>query len=49
MVGCHVCEMLTTNGYGSKSSSKQRMAMTVQNATNKVGLKCGDSRKMVSK
>jgi hypothetical protein len=49
MVGCHVCEMLPTNGYGSKSSSKQRMAMTVQNPTNKVGMKCGDSRKMVSK
>jgi hypothetical protein len=48
MVGCHVCEMLPTNGYESKSSSKQRMAMTVQNPTNKVGMKCGDSRKLVS-
>jgi hypothetical protein len=42
--------MLPTNGYGSKSSSKQRrMAMTVQNPTNKVDMKFGDSRKMVSK
>jgi hypothetical protein len=40
--------MLPTNGYGSKSSSKQRMAMTVQNPTNKLGMKFGDSRKRVS-